>query len=303
MAERTTGGVRIQPHELLDRARDVSRRARRSGALVSLDTRLTTLCDGGVPFVVRVSPNLERKRAAEAAMGETPQDPLAPPFEADLYVGDVSETHAAVLNKFNVLDHHLLLVTRDHAEQTEMLDVDDYEALLVGLAGIDGLAFYNGGPEGGASQPHKHLQVVPLSLGPEGPRLPVVELLGQALAEGAAQAPGLPFRHAVAPVRAEWIEDPRRYAETAAETAASLGRALGHDSRVSRQPCPYNLLATRRLMWLVPRTRAGLPGLPVNALGFAGALLAMDQAAFEQLRRIGPMSLLTSVGEPWPHDS
>ena len=50
-----------------------------------------------------------------------------------------------------------------YAEYAE--DGADFDALARGLAAIDGLAFYNGGTVAGASQPHKHLQLVPVPLG------------------------------------------------------------------------------------------------------------------------------------------
>ncbi|NIO40609.1 MAG: phosphorylase, partial [Burkholderiales bacterium] len=34
------------------------------------------------------------------------------PYGKDLFVSDISETHLALLNKFNVIDYHLLIVTR-----------------------------------------------------------------------------------------------------------------------------------------------------------------------------------------------
>lgn len=295
MVERTQGGSRVRPNELLERAHAASERARRSGALVSLDTQLRILHDSGISFLVRVSPNLARKQAAEAGRPDTAGDPLGPPYERDLYVGDLSETHVALLNKFNVLDDHLLLVTRAPAGQTDMLDRSDFEALLIGLAACDGLAFYNGGPEAGASQPRKHLQLVPLPLAERGPALPLEDLIAAADLDRVAQLAGLPFRHAATRVDPRWLEDPAAHANDAGEAVRNLWRNLGYDPDTDRQPAPYNLLSTRRFMWLVPRTRAGLPGLPVNSLGFAGALLAMDETAFERLTAIGPMQLLSAV--------
>lgn len=288
----------ISPVKLVERVRGASERARASGALVPLDTEVRLVPDGGVTFLVRVSANVARKQAA-AADGSAPLgDPFAPPYETDLYVGDISATHAALLNKFNVLDDHVLLVTREWAEQTEMLDASDFEALLRGLAGMDGLAFYNGGTEAGASQPHKHLQLVPLPLAPAGPALPFADLLEHAqMDDDTGEVPDLPFRHAVAPMRAEWFEDPARHAPDALALAGRLWRTLGHDPQVRQQPVPYNLLATRRWMWLVPRHQDQYEGLPVNALAFAGGLLAPNEEAFGRLCDLGPMSLLEATAE------
>lgn len=290
----------MAPAELTERVHAATRRAQASGALIPLDTRVRLVPDGGITFLVRVSANVARKRQAAAAGHAPVGDPFTPPYEPDLYVGDLSNTHAALLNKFNVLDDHLLLVTRDWADQTEMLDRADFEALLLGLAGMDGLAFYNGGTEAGASLPHKHLQLMPLPLAPAGPALPFAYLLERTRMDGdTGHVPELPFLHAVAPMRDEWFEDPARHAPDARALAERLWEALGHDPRVRHQPAPYNLLATRRWMWLVPRRHDRCDGLPVNALAFAGALLAPDGDAFDRLRELGPMHVLQSTAAPF----
>jgi ATP adenylyltransferase/5',5'''-P-1,P-4-tetraphosphate phosphorylase II len=66
------------------------------------------------------------------------------------------------------------------------------------LAEFDGLAFYNAGTIAGASQSHKHLQQVPVPLGPGPARTPLDPLLGTARFEGdLGVLPGLPFVHAL----------------------------------------------------------------------------------------------------------
>ena len=298
----------LSPAELAERVRAATQRARASGALVPLDTRVRLLPDAGIDFLVRVSANVARKQAAapdgDGAGRASARDPFTPPYETDLHVGDISETHAALLNKYNVLDDHVLLVTREWAEQTEMLDATDFEALLLGLAGMDGLAFYNGGADAGASQPHKHLQIVPLPLAPAGPALPFAEFIERAgMADGIGHSSELPFRHAIAPIPTEWFDDPVRHAPQALALAGRLWESLGYTPRSGHQPVPYNLLATRRWMWLVPRGRERWAGLGVNALGYAGALLVPDEDAFERLREIGPMQLLRATAEPRSADS
>ena len=107
-----------------------------------------------------------------------------------------------LLNKFNVVAHHTLVVTREFERQTDPLNAADFEAALqllqVGSAATSppawqrmvmlqqkhqclgwpessatgchmavlqamphgGIAYYNCGPQSGASQAHKHLQVL-----------------------------------------------------------------------------------------------------------------------------------------------
>ena len=98
--------------------------------------------------------------------------------------------HACLLNKFNVFDHHALLVTQAYEDQDSLLTPADFEALLTCMAEFDALAFYNGGRIAGASQPHKHLQLVPVPLAAEDCRTP----MDVAIARGR-----MPFRHALGP--------------------------------------------------------------------------------------------------------
>ncbi len=105
----------------------------------------------------------------------------------------------AILNKFNVVDNHLLIVTREFEQQRSLLTLRDFEALWRCLNEYDSLGFYNGGPEAGASQPHKHLQLVPLPLAPQGPPVPIAPLLAGARgAVGSGPIPGFDFVHSFA---------------------------------------------------------------------------------------------------------
>ena len=147
--------------------------------------------DGGVRFLTRVVDNLERKRL-DGIRKPDGFDAFAEP-EKDLFVADVSETHFAVLNKFNVVDQHVLLVTRAFEEQESLLTREDFDAAWRCLTEADALVFYNAGPNVGASQRHKHLQVVPVPLGDGPERTPVEAVLDD-------DSRGLPFAHAVCPI-------------------------------------------------------------------------------------------------------
>jgi ATP adenylyltransferase len=145
---------------LLARADLVATTAHRTGALVSIPTDIRPMTDHGTEFSVRVVGQLTRKAAA--GDGAAARNPFLP-YESALYVADLPPRHVCLLNKFNVVERHLLVITRDFASQLETLDAGDFAALAVCLAAGDGLGFYNGGPAAGASQRHKHLQWIPVS--------------------------------------------------------------------------------------------------------------------------------------------
>jgi len=283
------------------RVRRQSREAQAAGALVPLETAVHTLEEKGVPFTVRVAVNLGKKQEAAPPPGTVPdQDPFAPPYEQDLYVGGISDTHVALLNKFCVIRDHTLLVTREYAGQTALLDETDCHALLKGLASVDGLVFYNGGVQAGASQPHKHLQLVPLPLAPDQLHVPLAPWLTEHRPgpDGTTHNPDLPFPHAVTPMPQGCLRDPESGARQLHERYIALWSALGYRLEGHHQPVPYNLLATRDWLWLVPRSHENHQGLAVNGLGFAGALMVRDDAEYHKLERIGPMRLLQAVAGP-----
>lgn len=289
----------IRSGDLAARVHECAQAAAASGALTPLTTTVRTIERGGIEFIVRIAGDWQRKPPgmdAEDRDGVPVPDPFEPPYDPALYVGEITPTHVGLLNKYPVIDDHLLLVTREYEEQTDSLTQEDFHALLAALAGMDGLAFYNGGRQAGASQPHRHLQVVPLPLGPGSARLPVEAWMeGARPRDGIGRNDRLPFEHAIAPLPAEWISEPASSAAAARALYREMWRALGRDASGPRQPQPFNLLATRDWIWLVPRKREGIAGLSVNALGFAGALLAGDEARYRRLCEIGPMEVLASV--------
>lgn len=263
-----------------------------------LETSVHTLEDDGVPFIVRVARNLDRKKKASPKPDTTPdRDPFLPPYEPDLYVGDISGTHVGLLNKFCVLENHLLMVTREFAEQTELLDESDFHALLCGLAAVDGLAFYNGGADAGASQPHKHLQLVPLPLAPGQADMPLAPWLTPETPAGdtVTRNPSLPFPHAITPMPDSCLMAPEQGAGELLARYHNLWNALGFTLEGRHQPIPYNLVATRDWLCLVPRSRETWEGLGANGLAFAGALMVRDAEEFSRLEAVGPMQLLTRV--------
>lgn len=277
-----------------DATHEAGKRARASGALAPIDTHAETLTQYGITYIVRMLSNIRRKR--NAAAGKESIDPFAPSYESDLVVGELAPAHMALLNKFPVLERHLLAVTRADEPQTHLLTPADCEALLRLLHDWNGLTFYNAGPDAGASQPHKHLQIIDLPLASVGPVLPVAE----ALAAGdpgvsIGQSPDLPFPHARVRMPAAAWQNPVVGAAVVYELYLGLLEAVGLPPNGVQQPGPYNFLATRQWLWLVPRRRQSYQDIEVNALGFAGALLVSDQAHLATLKAIGPATCLRAV--------
>jgi ATP adenylyltransferase len=284
------------------RLAEAARRALACGALQPIETEQIRIEDGGVSFLVRKVSSLARKERARRPGASAPEDPFLP-GEPELCVADISPTHRALLNKFNVIERHLLVVTRRFVDQECLLDRDDFAALAACMAGIDGLGFYNGGRVAGASQPHKHLQLVPLPIAGAGPPVPI-DVLFEAGPDAPAIAAfdALPFAHAWTRLDPALFGAPdeagealcRRYRALMDRTGVTASEVSGEQ----RQGAPYNLLLTRRWMLLVPRTREHCEDISINALGYAGSLFVNDDRQLQQIRRIGPMQILRHVARP-----
>ena len=278
--------------------------ARDCKAIQSISTTPEVIEQSGVAFQVRVITTLGMKSLAKAAQSHV--DPFLP-YDPNLFVADISPTHLALLNKFNVVDHHLLIVTRAFEDQVTLLTQQDFEALRMCLAEIEGLGFYNAGPAAGASQRHKHLQLIPFSALTE-PQLPIEPLLRSVqMADRTGRVPDLPFLHAYAPMDPKWLDQQNDGASLMLACYQSLVRAAGVYVEAilgeSVPFAPYNLLVTRQWMLLVPRSQEYFEGISINALGFAGALLVKDPAQLEILQKHGPMSALQYVALPWEAQS
>lgn len=272
-----------------------------TGSLLPIVTDYEYIEDGGVLFFVRILSNLVRKdkeRKKQAKEGGKANPFL--PYEKDLFVADISGSHIAVLNKFNVLEHHLLIITREFEDQESLLTVKDFEALWACLNEYDGLGFYNGGEAAGASQRHKHLQLVPLPLAPKGPRIPIEPLLGGARFKGElGVVPGFPFLHVFARFDMEVSSTRYPRAERNFALYCKMLRHVGLKApsagRRERQSGPYCLIVTREWMLLVPRSKEFFEDISINSLGYAGALLVRNEEQLEVLKRRGPMSALKST--------
>ncbi|CAH2910362.1 MAG: Ap4A phosphorylase II [uncultured Paraburkholderia sp.] len=274
------------------------------GALHPIQTIRTTIEDGGIRFLVRQVSSLERKDqdARQRKTDSASRSAINPflPYEPDLFVADISDTHLVLLNKFNVIDHHLLVATRRFELQENLLDLADFRALFDCMTQFESLGFYNGGPAAGASQPHKHLQIVPLPLDDSASHVPIEPLLAAAPSDGSTcTVPGLGFPHAFASLDAKLADNPQQLADRALHTYQHLLDAAGlHAVEVNgqaRQSAPYNLLVTTRWMMLVPRCVERTEGIAVNALGFAGSLFVRNDMQMQTIRKLGPMNVLRRV--------
>lgn len=278
--------------ELWPRIEAQTRHGIECGALQSIPTHSDAIHDGGLKFIVRILANVARKQQAKQKQAKAAADgkPFNPflPYDRDLFVGNLSKTHLCLLNKYNVVDHHILVVTRAFEPQESWLNQRDFKAVGRCLAEVDGLVFYNGGPVAGASQRHKHLQLIPKNAA----RVPIDAVMQFEQVDLPQMLPSLPFRHSAMGLSDLALGDDADYLLQAYQKLlAAAGVAVSGEAQTEA----YNLLFTRRWMLVVPRSQESFASISVNALGFAGSLFVRDQPQLEQLKTYGPMALLKQV--------
>ncbi|WP_016951172.1 phosphorylase [Anabaena sp. PCC 7108] len=283
--------ILLEPGTLWTKVKQTTEQALKRGALKSIPTEFEFIEEDGIKFLVRILSNLNLKKAAKEKQEKQTIstgkefNPFLP-YEEDLFVADISDTRVCILNKFNVVDYHLLIITRAFEEQESLLTLEDFAAMWAILADFDGLVFYNGGKLAGASQRHKHLQVVPFS----GQDIPITPLLKAAkFQDSVATISGFPFLHSFTTL------DIHAGAEVTLKKYQDLLRIVGIEAINNIQSMAYNLLATREWMLIVPRSQDEFESISVNSLGFAGALLVRNAEQLQLLKDIGPMNILRNV--------
>ena len=287
--------ILLVPGTLWTSVKKTTELALNSGALKSIPTALEIVEQDGIKFMIRILANLNRKQAdkekQKQQISKTGKEfnPFLP-YEQDLFVTDISPTHVCLLNKFNVVDNHLLIITRIFEQQETLLTLEDFTAMWACLGEFEGLVFYNGGKLAGASQPHKHLQIVPFS----ETDIPISPLLKPAkLENNMGTIREFPFLHAFTHLHSG--ENPK----VTLEKYHTLLRTVGIKPLENNlQSAAYNLLITRKWMLIVPRKQEELAEISINSLGFAGALLVKNQQQMELLKNINPINILTNVAFP-----
>lgn len=276
-------------------------RAQDSGAASKMDTSIECLetSNPSVTFILRITASLrdKPKPPKDGKVGKPDNDPFLPYDEA-LWVQHLSPSHTLLLNKFNVVEHHVLVVTREFEQQTEPLNVQDLTATWQTMQAFPkgALAYFNCGPESGASQPHKHIQIVPLPLADEALQPPFDDILDRTWQEVACKdeqpcsVHQLPYQNYFCKVSPE----------SGANTILSIYQALLlAASPKGVAPQSYNVILSKQYMVLVPRQQERIDAIAVNALAFAGTILISSKAGLQDVKDKGPFAVLAATGCPW----
>lgn len=307
---------------------------------------LTVLTAAFFKYQLRYCPALANKPSGAPKSDKDWPGPKPDPFEnpsTDLLIAQIPQEnpkYTLVLNKFPVIPNHFILATKTWKSQTDILEKEDLDAAYAcikawrdnqteqGDSGSNRLfAFFNSGDESGASQPHRHLQFLPvedMSQGDSGNWQPLIDTISSQWVGPDSEYRRLsqiPFAHFALPL------PPNPTADTLHAIYLSLYRvafwtakgSLEDHSRVTDGPAAisYNLAMTESMMMICPR-RCEAARIPVdpsalpnvqepgvvalNGTILAGTLMVKAEAEWNELRR-NPDTLagiLASVGYPQP---
>lgn len=280
---------------LLTDIRVTAVRALAEGALRPIGTQSLLLDQDGIIFHVRLLSGLAQKVAADhaqrqrQAQGEVVNPFL--PYEQALYVRHVGDSHVCLLNKYNVVDDHILLITERFQPQAEGISRDDFNAMAICGEEITGLWFFNSEPAAGASQAHKHLQFIPC-LANASNLLPVSPWIDPYVRPGVFQVAAYPCRNGLVGLSGGQLNGREMFdAYQLAMEQLQLWRNDG-----TGLSWPHNVLITEQWLMVVPRTRSMWEGFGINALGYAGTLFIRCESQLEKLREIGVTRLMAEVG-------
>jgi ATP adenylyltransferase len=271
------------------------------GALHPIATQCELIPQDEVQFILRILENLQRKDNTKKEQKKKQKEsdgnfnPFLP-YDKDLFVTDLSDTHVCILNKFNVVDHHLLLITREFEEQENSLNLADFTAIWQVLQEIDGLGFYNSGKLAGASQPHKHLQLVPFPLLPTLKTIPLEQrIISAEFKNNIGVSSSLPFVHGIALLKDLDLKTPLESAKITLDYYHQLLDKLGLEINGDKPSGAYNLLITRNWLFIVPRAAEKFQSISINSLGFAGALLVKNEEQRQLILDTKPLNVLKQV--------
>ncbi|KAI9592470.1 hypothetical protein BDF19DRAFT_451239 [Syncephalis fuscata] len=280
-----------------------------NGALLFTPTTTEILHQDGVASII-TSVYIEQFNVRLA-----PKKPFLP-YEKQLLVEELPH-HVVLLNKYCVVPGHILVVTKEFNPQTNPPNAEDFAAVWSCMRRMHTrqfVAFYNCGKASGASQPHKHLQLLPI---------PADETISPpiyALIEKYPSSPDVPFRvpelnfvHACAHLSLDTTVISHDTASNVSPTpeqhdivvgrflhrtflalanAINLATGAPSDDIAFRS---YNLILTRNFILVVPRKHEITQGIAVNSLGIAGLFLANSHQQMNILKHSSVLRLFQAL--------
>ncbi|KAF7376410.1 ATP-transf domain-containing protein [Mycena sanguinolenta] len=317
----------MTPAEILAKLGPGYEKAKNEGVLLFFPSTIVKHQDSGIEYEITLCPALQNKPTLPTPHF-SPQDatkkgdPFEPPYNS-LYIGELrdednAEDYVVLLNKYSVVPQHFLLVTKEFQSQASPLSPPDLVQTYLLLAAArkarhNLFAFYNCGDNSGASQPHKHVQFIPL----EDEDGPPIEYLARSVKLETIDTPfaltNLSYANHVYRFPDRFYSfSPEKLEPILAQAFLSLLdltiSTIRHDPNYPAGKPSYNIVITLEHMHLIPRRQEDHvlaetgDKLSVNALAFAGMMLVESDRELEAVKTEGVGKILRGVALDSVHE-
>ena len=207
------------------------------------------------------------------------------PWDKILEVDKIGTNHQLILNKYPVQKGHILLITNTWKPQDGWLDISDWIAIQMVNEDTSGLWFFNSSPIAGASQPHRHFQLLRRDYGEIiCPR----EKWFLDFENNNDQDSKLKKNAVVS--KFNFLDNSINIYNLYLELSKKIG--LGNPIDDEKPRFPHNILITNNWIAIIKRKYDHVHGFSVNGLGFAGYLLVTEKSNINYLKKYGPEKLL-----------
>jgi ATP adenylyltransferase len=204
------------------------------------------------------------------------------PWDKILEVDKIGTNHQLILNKYPVQKGHILLITNTWRPQDGWLDINDWIAIQMVNEDTSGLWFFNSSPIAGASQPHRHFQLLRRDHGE------IICPREKWFLNNNDQDSKLKKNAVVS--KFNFLDNSINIYNLYLELSKKIG--LGNPIDDEKPRFPYNILITNNWIAIIKRKYDHVHGFSVNGLGFAGYLLVTEKSNINYLKKYGPEKLL-----------
>jgi len=277
----------VKRESIWSKALETSREAVNCGAVIPLNTikykSSNEYCDFELRFLKGPIPKFLTEYGPQ-------RNPFIP-WDSRLQIQTINNKHTLILNKYPVQLGHILLITNSWKPQNGWLNEDDFEAIINVDNDTTGLWFFNSSKEAGASQPHRHFQLLPRH--DNEIICPRYEWFCSLLNDKKENKSEI--SHCIS------IKRRNKNKDTSKNDLFSLYKSmvnemnLGEINLINKPLKPYNLLITSEWIALITRKTDRSNGFSINALGFAGYFLGTKRSDVDTLIKFGPEKILKDV--------
>ena len=281
------GYFEVRSEIIWSKAIEVTKEAVDCGAIIPLDTTKykskEASCDYELRFLKSPIPKYLREYGPK-------RNPFIP-WDKRLEIQSIYKKHTVILNKYPVQIGHMLLITNKWKPQDGWLNIEDFKAIENVDKDTTGLWFFNSSREAGASQPHRHFQLLPRHNSES--ICPRYDWFCSLLNSSNNTNSLISHCVSIKPRKNDDESDPYDLYNSYKSMINEMN--LGNIELNSKPTKPYNLLITSEWIALIKRKKDTSNGFSINALGFAGYFLGTKISNVDALINFGPEKILKDV--------